>query len=228
MSAPRRLESLLLDGAAGKIEALLEEPESTAREISLVCHPHPLYGGSMHNKVVYRMARGLRRAGSVVLRFNYRGVGLSEGAHDHGAGELEDAHLLMDWLRARYPELPYSIAGFSFGSRIALRLGCARQQVRRVIAVGVPTRSGNFDYLQTCRTAKIFVQSTHDEHGPRPELEALYQEFSEPKQIYWVESADHFFRDGLDAFEETIFSSTPDEPAAERAGSPAARSTRLP
>src|SRR5439155_19506310 len=130
----RRIESYLLDGAAGKIEALLEEPETElAREACLVCHPHPLYGGTMHNKVVYRMARALRRSGSVVLRFNFRGVGQSQGEHGHGKGELEDAGVLLDWLRARYPELPYAAAGFSFGSRIALRLGCSGAGVRRVI-----------------------------------------------------------------------------------------------
>src|ERR1051325_4392157 len=101
----RRIESYLLNGAAGKLEAILEEPEDTpVREACLVCHPHPLYGGTMHNNVVYRMARALRRSGSAVLRFNFRGVGRSEGAHDHGAGEFEDARLLMDWLRERYPE----------------------------------------------------------------------------------------------------------------------------
>ena len=122
----RRIESYLLDGAAGKIECLLEEPESAEpAEACLVCHPHPLYGGTMHNKVVYRMARALRQSGAVVLRFNFRGVGRSQGTHDDGAGELDDGRLLMDWLRARYPALPYSTAGFSFGSRIALRLGCS-------------------------------------------------------------------------------------------------------
>ena len=206
MDASRRIESYFLDGAAGKIECLLEEPESgQAREACLVCHPHPLYGGSMHNKVVYRMARALRRSGSVVLRFNFRGVGRSEGAHDQGAGELEDSRLLLEWLRSRYPALAYSAAGFSFGSRIALRLGCSRVGMRRIIAVGFPTKSGTFEYLENCLTSKVFVQSTQDEHGPRPQLEAIYRDVADPKQIHWVEAADHFFRDGLDALEDTIF-----------------------
>jgi alpha/beta superfamily hydrolase len=205
VESPRRIESYFLDGAAGKIECLLEEPESReASEACLVCHPHPLYGGTMHNKVVYRMARALRRSGSVVLRFNFRGVGKSEGAHDQGAGELEDAGLLLEWLRLRYTALPYSVAGFSFGSRIALRLGCSVEGVRRVIAVGFPTKSANVEYLKKCVTPKVFVQSTNDEHGPRPELETIYRDIAEPKQIHWVPAADHFFRDGLDALEETI------------------------
>jgi uncharacterized protein len=206
VDSPRRIESYFLDGAVGKIEALLEEPESgKASEACLVCHPHPLYGGSMHNKVVYRMARALRRSGSVVLRFNFRGVGRSEGAHDQGAGELEDARLLLEWLRSRYPALPYSAAGFSFGSRIALRLGCSLQGTRRIIAVGFPTKSGTFEYLRHCLIPKLFVQSTQDEHGPRQELEAIYHNIADPKQIHWIPAADHFFRDGLDALEDTIF-----------------------
>jgi uncharacterized protein len=206
VSSPRRIESHLLEGAAGKIEALLEEPETgPARESCLLCHPHPLYGGTMHNKVVYRMARGLRRSGSIVLRFNFRGVGRSEGSHDAGAGEQEDARLLTEWLRARYPELPCSTAGFSFGSRIALRLACANGKARRVIAAGVPTRNSDFRYLQACGVPKIFVQSTNDEYGPREELEALYSGVAEPKQIHWIAAADHFFRDGLEELEETIF-----------------------
>src|SRR5262249_59294724 len=140
----RRIESYLLDGAEAKIEALLEEPETEpAREVCLVCHPHPLYGGTMHNKVVYRMARGLRRSGSIVMRFNFRGVGRSQGVHDQGLGEFEDARILMDWLRSRYPALPYSAAGFSFGARISLQLACSTPGIRRVIAVGLPTRSSN-------------------------------------------------------------------------------------
>ena len=195
-----------MDGAAGKLECLLEEPEDAPpREVCLVCHPHPLYGGSMHNKVVYRIARALRRSGSVVLRFNFRGVGRSAGSHDHGIGELEDARLLLDWLRSRYPELPFSTAGFSFGSRIALRLGCSLNDTKRAIAVGFPTLNENFEHLRTCHVPKVFVQSVNDQYGPRTDLESKYASFAEPKQIYWIEAGDHFFRDGLEELEEKIF-----------------------
>src|SRR5436190_7557502 len=115
----RRIESYLLDGEAGKIECLLEEPETgPAREACLVCHPHPLYGGTMHNKVVYRMARALRRRGSAVLRFNFRGVGRSQGKHGEGIAEIDDARAALEWLRARYGTIPYALAGFSFGARV--------------------------------------------------------------------------------------------------------------
>jgi uncharacterized protein len=201
----RRIESHTLSGPAGDLEALLEEPEDREPSFAaLVCHPHPLYGGTMHNKVVYRMARGLRRAGAVVLRFNFRGVGRSHGEHGHLEGEIEDARACLDWLRGRYPDLPYALAGFSFGSRVATRLGCELGGAHLLLAAGFPTRWGAPEYLHSCPVPKLFIQSTHDQYGPRAEMEKMYTEFAEPKQLHWVEAADHFFVDALDAFEEQV------------------------
>jgi uncharacterized protein len=201
----RRIESLTLPGPAGVLEALLEEPEGGApAEAALVCHPHPLYGGTMHNKVVYRLARGLRRAGAAVLRFNFRGVGRSAGTHAHGAGEVDDARAALGWLRERYPHLAVTLAGFSFGSRVVLRLGCEMGAPRRIVALGFPTRLGDTAYLETCPSPKLFIQSSHDEFGPRAELETLFARFAEPKRLVWVEAADHFFAGALEALEEEI------------------------
>lgn len=214
---PRRIESLLIEGPAGRLEGLLEEPEhEEPREACLVCHPHPLFGGTMHNKVVYRIARGTRRAGAVVLRFNFRGVGASEGIHDQGAGEVEDARAALGFLRERYPDLPYSMAGFSFGSRVIMKLGCSLGAAYlassmtgphvpvRLIAAGFPTRRGRFDYLARCGVPKYFIQSTVDEHGPKEELEAAFQWFAEPKHLEFIEAGDHFFAGALDKLEEAI------------------------
>lgn len=204
---PRRIESHLIIGPAGRLEALLEEPdEAEPNEACVVCHPHPLYGGTMHNKVVYRVARGLRRAGSVVLRFNFRGVNLSEGMHDKGHGEVEDARAALDFLRGRYPELPYALAGFSFGSRVILRLGCSLSEPKpeRLIAVGFPTTLGHFDYFKTCTLPKYFVQSTNDEHGPKEALESAFATFAEPKRLGFIEAGDHFFAGSLEKLEDAI------------------------
>jgi alpha/beta superfamily hydrolase len=205
----RKIESLMLDGPAGKLEALLEEPEDgEPSEACLVCHPHPLFGGTMHNKVVYRIARGMRKTGAVVLRFNFRGVGMSEGEHDNGPGEMGDARAALAALRARYPELPFSMAGFSFGSRVIMKLGCQMQgsgdEPVRLIAAGFPTRRATFEYLAECRVPKYFVHSTVDEHGPKDELETAFAWFAEPKSLKFIEAADHFFAGALDEFEETI------------------------
>ncbi len=204
---PRLIETHLLDGPAGRLESLLEEPEDRAPVFAaLICHPHPLYGGTMHNKVVYRLARGLRRTGAVALRFNFRGVGRSEGKHDNGAGEVEDARVALAWLRERYPGLPFVLAGFSFGSRVALRLGCEGEaQPLEVIAVGFPTSRSGYEYLYECTVNKTFIQSTNDEHAPRADFETLFAEVAPPKRLEWVEAADHFFRDALDDFEDKVF-----------------------
>lgn len=203
---PRRIESLFIPGPEGRLEALLEEPEDRDPiEAALVCHPHPLYGGTMHNKVVYRIARALRARGCVVLRFNFRGVNLSEGEHAGGPGEVEDARCALGLLRERYPELPYSLAGFSFGSRVALRLGCKLPEPKpvRVIAAGFPTSEPAM-YINNCGLPKYFVHSTEDVHGRRPELERMFADFAEPKSLRFIVAKDHFFAGALDEFEAAI------------------------
>ena len=200
----RRIESHRTDGPAGGLEAILEEPEDRPPDrAALVCHPHPLYGGTMHNKVVYRIARGLRRSGAVVLRFNFRGVGRSQGSHADGIGEIEDARSALAWLRDRYPDLPYELAGFSFGARVITRLGCSEPPTRLIIA-GFPTRGMDTTYLQSCPVEKFFIQSTHDEHGPKVELEQLFKGFSEPKSLIWIPARDHFFEGGLEELEQAV------------------------
>ena len=206
----RRIESHFVPGPAGRLEALLETPDDgEPSAIALVCHPHPQHGGTMHNKVVYRLARGLRRQGCAVLRFNYRGVNLSEGAYDHGVGEVEDARACLGFLRARYPVLPFLLAGFSFGSRVVLKLGCpmpAGDAPVRILAVGFPTKYRDTAFLEGCTQNKVFIHSTNDEHGPGPDLIHLVESLPEPKRLVWVPAADHFFVDALDEFEQAVAS----------------------
>jgi len=202
---PRRIETFFIAGAAGKLEALLEEPEEMAPvEAALVCHPHPQGGGTMHNKVVYRLARALRNSSCAVLRFNYRGVNLSEGEYDHGYGETDDSRAALEELRHRYTDLPVLAAGFSFGSRIALRLASTEGAVRRLILVGFPAKYSAREDAFQIRIPKYFVQSTNDEFGPRPEFTSFYESVVQPKHLDWIEAADHLFKDGLDAYERVI------------------------
>ena len=201
---PRRIESLFLDGPSGRLEALLEEPDNEQpMEAALVCHPHPQHGGTMHNKVVYRIARGLRRAGAVVLRFNYRGVNLSHGAYADGEGELDDARAALDYLRARYPQLPYTLTGFSFGSRIVLRLGREHPSAKRILAAGFPAIYKDTTYLDA-PIPRIFIHSTHDEFGPVPMIEEVVASLEEPKRLILIEAQDHFFTGGLDQLEQEV------------------------
>ena len=197
---PRRIQTQTLAGPAGPIETLLEEPEHVSGSYAaLVCHPHPMYGGTMHNKVVYRLARALRETGAAVLRFNFRKAGIPEG--------LEDARAMLQWLRRQYPDLPYALAGFSFGARVATELAADAlpgSSPRFVMATGFSPRLGAFDYLEHCTIPKIFVQSTQDQYAPRPEFERAYARFAEPKELHWIEAADHFFEGALDRFEAAV------------------------
>jgi uncharacterized protein len=203
---PRRIESLFIDGPAGKLEALLEEPEDQdPGHAVLVCHPHPQHGGTMHNKVVYRIARGLRRTGAVVLRFNYRGVNLSAGKYDNGAGETEDARAALAVLRSRCPGLPFSLAGFSFGSRIILKLGCETSGVSQLIAAGFPANLSDSHVLGRCPVPRVFLVSTHDQFCAVPAMEAYFAALEEPKELIWIEAPDHFFTGALDEFESAIY-----------------------
>lgn len=207
---PRRIESLFISGPAGRLEALIEEPEDQPpKEAVLICHPHPQFGGTMHNKVVYRMARGMRRAGAVALRFNYRGVNMSEGSYDNGIGELEDARAALEFLRSRYPELPFSLVGFSFGSRIILKLGCELPGATRLTAVGFPAGDAASRTLGACEIPRVFIQSTNDQFGPRDAMEPYFSALQGPKELIWVEARDHFFAGALDAFEEAVFTQRP-------------------
>ena len=206
---PRRIESYDLAGPAGRLEALLEEPEDAEpRVAAMLCHPHPLGGGTMHNKVVYRMARGLRSAGCVVLRFNFRGVGRSEGEHGHFEGEVEDARAAFAWMREKYPGLPFAMAGFSFGSRVITRLGCELGGAAFLMATGFPTRYGPADYLSQCAVPKVFIQSTNDQYGPREEFAGQFATFADPKKLIWVEAGDHFFAGSLPRLEEEVHAAT--------------------
>src|ERR1700734_4221619 len=205
----RKIESLLIDGPAGKLEAVLEEPEGSAPlEAVLVCHPHPQHGGTMHNKVVYRIARAMRRAGAVVLRFNYRGVNLSEGQYDHGVGEVEDARAALTLLRSRYPDLPFSLAGFSFGSRIILKLGCEIGNPNRLIAVGFPANLPGNESIGQCPVPKTFIVSRNDQFCAVPSMESYFAALAEPKEMIWIDAQDHFFGGALDQLEEKVYGVT--------------------
>lgn len=201
----RRIETFFVSGPAGKLECILEEPEDLpAVEAALVCHPHPQHGGTMLNKVVHRLARGLRKTGCVVLRFNYRGVNLSEGEYGHTVGETEDARAVLAELGGRYPGLPLLAGGFSFGSRIALRVAAQVPEIRRAIAVGFPTAYRDREFVYEVKVPKYFIHSTNDEFGPRAEMTEFYESIPEPKHMEWIEAADHFFRDNLDGYEEVV------------------------
>ncbi|MBI1358554.1 MAG: hypothetical protein GC160_29810 [Acidobacteria bacterium] len=199
----RILETLYLQGPAGRLECLHEGPEEDVRirQAAVVCHPHPLFGGTLHNKVVFRLARAARNADAAVLRFNFRGVGQSAGEHDDGLGEQDDVRAAARFMKDRYPGLPLVLAGFSFGASMSLRVACGDPTIARVIAAGTPVNRGGFGFLASCGAPKHFLHSTNDEHGARDKMEAAFEMAAPPKKLDWIEAKDHFFVDALDAFE---------------------------
>ncbi len=187
-----------LRGPAGRLEALLNTGRPDAPYAALVAHPHPLGGGTMHNKVVYHAAKAFSHFGLPVLRFNFRGTGLSEGAHDEGRGEVQDVRTALDWLEHRYPGLPLLFAGFSFGSNVGLRACCGDTRIAGLVGIGLPVRAAGRDYhyrfLPACGSVpKLFISGDTDEFSPQGVLESYLVAASEPKRIVWIEGADHFF-----------------------------------
>ncbi len=202
------IRSLFLYGPAGRLEALLNSGADNATHAALVCHPHPMFGGTMHNKVVFHAMKALNSFGFPVLRFNFRGTGLSQGEHDHGVGEADDVRTALDWLDHEF-HLPLIFAGFSFGAAIGLRAACPDERVRAVIGLGVPLnpvdeRSYDLGLLQSCGKPKLFVSGSRDQFGTRARLEALANSLPEPKKLVIIESADHFFEGRLREMRDAI------------------------
>ena len=189
------LQTLEISTPDGALEALLRLPDHAeeAPMAALVCHPHPLGGGTMHNKVVFRIAQALGDAGIPVLRFNFRGVGKSTGRYDEGRGESRDVGAALDWLAHRFPAMALCLAGFSFGSWVGLPVGCADQRVRQIIGVGVPVATLMTGELGECSKHKLIVQGAQDQYGPPEKLEEWFRQLAEPKRLVLVSGADHFF-----------------------------------
>jgi hypothetical protein len=207
------IRSLFLEGPAGRLEALLNAGSPTAKYAALVCHPHPLFGGTLHNKVVFHAMKALNSFGFPVLRFNFRGTGLSEGEHASGIGELEDVRTAIAWLEREF-SLPIIFAGFSFGAAVGLRAACDDLRIRALIGLGVPvipvpTNDGeprNYDYecLRGSPKPKLFISGARDKFAPPGTLEALVGSFAEPKKLVRIEAGDHFFEGRLREMRDTM------------------------
>lgn len=208
MHAGSEIRSLFIDGPAGRLEALLNSGTPNVSHAALICHPHPVFGGTMHNKVVFHAMKALNTFGFPALRFNFRGTGLSQGEHDHGIGEVEDVRAALDWLDREF-HLPIIFAGFSFGAAVGLRAACADDRVTDVIGLGVPVRpveerTYDLNFLASCTKPKLFVSGSRDQFGPLAQLEEMVRSAAEPKKLVIIESADHFFEGRLKEMREAI------------------------
>ena len=203
---PGSIHSLFLAGPAGRLEALLNEGQSDAPFATLLCHPHPQGGGTMHNKVVYHAAKVFSALGWPVLRFNFRGTGLSEGNH-HGRDEADDVRCALDWLVARY-DRPILAAGFSFGAAMGLSACCPDPRVRAFAALGLPTHAEGRDYhyrfLAQCPMPKLLLSGDCDQFAPADQLRQVAASAAKPTQLLLIPGADHFFLGHLEAMQNAL------------------------
>ena len=192
----------------GKLEAILKEPRQTpASGVALVLHPHPLGGGTMHNKVVFRMASALNDAGLITLRINFRGVGQSTGEHDEGRGELEDVRAGLQYIAQTFPQWPITVAGFSFVARAGLELGISDERARNLISIGTPVDKYDFSFLDGCRKPILFVHGDQDEFGDVSRLQTLVDKIAQHNasvELHVIKGAGHFFEGHLDELKEAI------------------------
>jgi alpha/beta superfamily hydrolase len=192
----------------GVLEAILKEPRVTpASGVALVLHPHPLGGGTMHNKVVFRAASALNDAGFIALRINFRGVGQSTGEHDEGQGELEDVRAGLHYLTETFPSQPITLCGFSFGARVGLEVGISDERARDLISIGTPVNKYDFGFLEGCSKPILFVHGDRDEFGSLPRLQALVERIREHNakvELSVIQHSGHFFEGHLDELKQAI------------------------
>lgn len=200
--------NLFIPVAHGQLEAILKEPRSGAvRGVALVLHPHPLGGGTMHNKVVFRAASALNEAGLTTLRINFRGVGQSTGEHDEGRGEVEDVRAALAFLVEQFPGRPITLCGFSFGARVGLEVGISDERVMNLISIGTPLDKYNFSFLASCRKPILFVHGERDEFGSLSRLQDLVAQIkrhNESVELRVIGDAGHFFEGHLDELKQAI------------------------
>jgi len=206
MQTVHESQNLFLKGPAGRLEAILWTPVRPDSPLlaAVICHPHPLFGGTMHNKVVYNAAKTMDALGIPVLRFNFRGAGLSAGEHDKGRGEQGDVLAAVDFLGEQFPGVPLLLAGFSFGSVVGLRVGCGDARVSELLGIGVPVNSSDFSFLADCPKPKLFVHGSNDKFGARKKVEETVAALTGENRLVVVEDADHFFAGHLDEFNAAI------------------------
>jgi alpha/beta superfamily hydrolase len=198
-------ESLDIPGPAGRLEAILMHPESEPVAAGVVCHAHPLHGGMMHFKVIFRAAKALQENGVAALRFNFRGVGRSEGAHDGGRGERDDVRAALEFAAARFGALPLILGGFSFGAAMALHAAAADARARALFVLGLPvTQMKDLAVLSAVSVPRLFVQGQHDEFGDGERVRGLVEPLPPPRELRLIANSDHFFAGHLDELQHEL------------------------
>ena len=198
--------TFFLEGPVGRLEAILWTPTRSEPSplAAVLCHPHPLFGGTLHNKVIYQAAKSLDSLGVPVLRFNFRGAGLSAGEHDRGIGERGDVQAAVDFLAREFPGRPLLLGGFSFGSWVGLHVGCNDDRITELLGLGIPVNNSDFSYLENCGKPKLIVHGTQDEFGKWETLESTVARMAGDTRLVFVQDADHFFAGHLEEVDRAI------------------------
>jgi alpha/beta superfamily hydrolase len=198
------LEKLLLAGPTGSLEGMLETPQDAdASRIAVVCHPHPVYGGTMTNKVVHMLAKAFNELGVATIRFNYRGVGASVGAYDDGRGETLDTLAVIRWAQERAPQAKLWLAGFSFGGAIALK-AAAQVRPERIVTVAPAIQRVDVSRVPSPSCPWLLVQGDQDELVNAQEVQAWAEALEPPPEIVLLPGVDHFFHGRLNELRDAV------------------------
>ncbi len=200
---------VFIPGPEGELEGIFSYVSKRVTHLAILCHPHPLYGGTMHNKVIYSIAMALNQIGYATVRFNFRGVGRSSGTFNHGIGEQRDVEAVLDHFHRLYPDAYIVIGGFSFGAKVGLLVASRDERVSAVIGVGVTVDVADFSFLYDYEKAKLILQGTKDQYGSVSSLQDWFNKLQEPKKLVLIEGAVHLFDGKLTELKSAIITEFP-------------------
>ena len=205
----KRSEMVFIPGPEGELEGIFSYVSKKVSHLAILCHPHPLYGGTMHNKVIYSIAMALNHIGYATVRFNFRGVGRSSGSFNHGIGEQRDVEAVIDHFHQLYPESYMVVGGFSFGAKVGLLVASRDERVAAVIGTGITVDVADFSFLNDYDKPKLIVQGTQDQYGEVSSVQEWFSNLPEPKKLVFVDVAVHLFDGKLSELKNAIIHEFP-------------------
>jgi len=205
----KKSEMVFIPGPSGELEAIFSYVSKKVTHLAILCHPHPLYGGTMHNKVVYTVAMALNHLGYATVRFNFRGVGRSSGSFNHGIGEQRDVEAVIHHFDQLYPDAIKIVGGFSFGAKVGLMAASRHPRIAGLLAVGVTVDIADFSFLLDCEKPKLIIQGTQDQYGSVNTVQDWFQRLREPKKLVFIEGAVHLFDGKLSELKNAIITELP-------------------
>lgn len=205
----KRSEMVLVPGPEGELEGIFSHVSRRVTHLAVLCHPHPLYGGTMHNKVIYSVAMALNQIGYATVRFNFRGVGRSAGSFNHGIGEQRDVEAVIEHFHDLYPDAVMVVGGFSFGAKVGLLAGSRDERVSALIGVGVTVDVADFSFLYEYEKPKLIIQGSNDQYGSLRSVEDWFGQLQEPKKLIVIDDAVHLFDGKLSELKNSLISEFP-------------------